>query len=104
MIIKTSSKYINPIVLKETYNNLKCVVKSSKKKKCKQTKQFKRYESLHVYLKASISSPLGFSIPISVMPKSHHLLTVVLINPRQINADLRGAKEVLARIPEIVWA
>ena len=101
MIIKTSSKYINPIVLKETYNNLKCVVKSSKKKKCKQTKQFKRYESLHVYLKASISSSLGFSIPISVMPKSHHLLTVVLI---QINADLRGAKEVLARIPEIVWA
>ena len=69
MKIKIYSKYINPIVLKETYNKEERVVKSSKKEKnCKQTKQFKTYESLNVHLKAPISGSFGVSIPISALP------------------------------------
>ena len=39
-----------------------------------------------------------FSIVISVLRKSYDFLTVDLVPLRQINADLRGAKEILARI------
>ena len=42
-----------------------------------------------------------FSISISVLRKSHDFLTVDL-GLRQINADLRSLKDVVARIHEIV--
>ena len=45
-----------------------------------------------------------FSISISILRKSHDFRTVDLVPLRQINADLRSAKEVLARIHEIVLA
>ena len=43
-----------------------------------------------------------FSISISILRKSHDFRTVDLVPLRQINADLKSAKEVLARIHEIV--
>ena len=45
-----------------------------------------------------------FSISIPVLQKSHDFLTVDLVPLRQINTDLRSAKEVLARIHEISLA
>ena len=49
-------------------------------------------------------APSVFSVSLSVLRKSLDLLTVDLVPLRQINVDLRSAKEVLARIHEIVLA
>ena len=49
-------------------------------------------------------APSIFSISISVLRKSHDFLMVDLVPLRHINADLRSANEVLARIDEIVLA
>ena len=56
------------------------------------------------FKKMSINSSFSVSISISVLRKSHDFLTVVLVPLRQINADLRSAKEILAPIHEIVLA
>ena len=47
-------------------------------------------------------APSMFSISMSVLRKSHDFLMVDLVPLRHINADLRSANEVLARIHEIV--
>ena len=49
-------------------------------------------------------APLMLSISMSVLWKSHDFLIVDLVPLRHINADLRGANEVLACIHEIVLA
>ena len=54
--------------------------------------------------KTQYMAPSMFSISISVLRKSHDFLMVDLVPLRHINADLRSANEVLARIHEIVLA
>ena len=85
-------KYINiktrsSSKLKPIYNYFK--IRSKKNTKCP-------------FTKTPINRPSVFSISISVLRKSHDFRTVDLVPLRQINADLRSTKEVLARIHEIV--
>ena len=55
--------------------------------------------------KTSINSALSdLNFYTNQLRKSHDFRTVDLVPLRQINADLRSAKEVLARIHEIVSA
>ena len=60
--------------------------------------------SSNVSLKKPHIAPSMLSISISMLRKSHNFLIVDLVPLRHINADLRSAHEVLARIHEIVLA
>ena len=74
-------------------NYLKRVVKKKKKE-----------VNVRLKKKTQYMTPSMFSISMSVLRRSHDFLMVDLVPLRHINADLRSANEVLARIHEIVLA